>query len=254
MDEIKRQLENLFDDMLPYVKTFKHKTYNQIFEAGYIRHKKTLNEIAQMCGTAEPEEIEDLIEELAKIIPMYALEKMNKIPNKQKNRLSVDYNMNMAVYVVPFINYSHDEHCEKIAKKMVEIWNRKGVTSLTLSYSSYEDISQGFKKTLCYITTAVCENQKKPDNCYELELLRTYRDQYLMRTEEGRSIVEDYYDIAPSIVMALQMQKDSDKIYDQIYDSYLMPCIRMIEAGKNEECKHLYMDMVCHLQSKYLYS
>lgn len=254
MDEIKKQLENLFDDMLPYVKTFKHKTYNEIFEAGYVRHKETLNEMAQMCARAEAEEAEELIEKLAEIIPMYALEKMNKMPNSQKNRLSVDYNMNMAVYVVPFVNYSRNEHCEKIAKKMVEIWNRKGVTSLTLSCSSYEDISQGFKKTLCYITTAVCENQNKPDDCYELETLRAYRDQYLMCTEEGRSIVEDYYDIAPSIVMALQMQKDSDRIYDRIYDSYLTPCIRMIEAGKNEECKQLYMDMVRHLQSKYLYS
>ena len=128
------------------------------------------------------------------------------------------------------------------------------VTSLNLSFSTYESIAGGFKKKLCYITTAVCEHQNKPDDCYELTTLRDYRDHYLMQTQCGREIVEEYYNIAPGLVMMIDMRNDADKIYQSIYDEYLKPCIKYIEDEKNEECRDLYMQMVRSLQKKYLYS
>ena len=47
---------------------------------------------------------------------------------ERKDQLYVDFNLNMAVYVVPVLNYSGNEWCEKLAKRMVELWNEKKVS------------------------------------------------------------------------------------------------------------------------------
>lgn len=253
-EDIKQRLCDLFDDMLTKIGEFKRKTYSGVFEEAYEVHKSLPEEIARLCEEAEEERREELIEELALVLPNYGLEKIGDRLKKEKEKFYVDFNLNMAVYVVPILNYSGNEWCEKLTKRMVELWNEKGVSKLTLSHSTYENIKSGFKSRLCYITTAVCEQMDKPDDCYELTTLRDYRDHYLMKSEEGRGIVEDYYEIAPGIVMMINMRKDADRIYSDIYQNYLTPCIKMIEDGENEACQNLYMDMVHHLQRKYLYS
>ena len=115
--------------------------------------------------------------------------------------------MNMAVYVIPFLNYSRNEDCEKLSRRIVEAWNEKKVTSLTLSHSSYDDIAEGFRAN--YVIPLqqcvnICRNE---DDCYEMQVMRRFRDEYLMQTDEGRSIIKDYYEVAPGIVMILNMQK-----------------------------------------------
>ncbi|KMZ54633.1 cell wall-associated protease [Dorea sp. D27] len=84
--------------------------------------------------------------------------------------------------------------------------------------------------------------------------LRAYRDEYLMSTEDGRALVDEYYDIAPGIVQIINMQKDADEIYEELYKNCLAPCISCIEAGEEEQCRELYTRMVRGLQKKYLYS
>ena len=95
---------------------------------------------------------------------------------------------------------------------------------------------------------------RSPDDCYELTTLRAYRDGYLSGTEEGRRIVEEYYNIAPTIVKRIDRQENADEIYRGIWDEYLRPCIRLIEKDEKEECKELYITMVRSLEKEYLYS
>lgn len=72
-----------------------------------------------------------------------------------------------------------------------------------------------------------------------------------MNQENGESIVQEYYNLAPTIVKHINKDKNRDKIYAGIWDRYLSPCITLIENGKNEECKELYIHMVRDLQKKY---
>lgn len=253
-EDVKKKLRDLFDDMLTKVGEFKRKTYSDVFEK-VTRFIKVFRRKSPVYAKRQKKtDAKKLVEELALVIPDYALGKIGEQSKKEKDRLYVDFNLNMAVYVVPILNYSGNEWCEKLAKRMVELWNEKKVSKLTLSYSTYDNIKSGFKSRLCYITTAVCEHLDKPDDCYELTTLRDYRDHYLMQTEEGRGIVEDYYEIAPGIVMMINMRKDAEAVYSNLYQQYLVPCIEMIEAGENEACQNLYMDMVHNLQKEYLYS
>jgi len=254
MNNLKEQIISLYDEMFDKVDKFNKQSYNNIFLEAFRKYEDLVDGISDFLEDTPKEERKRVIAELGSILPAYVKEKTSKLPEKEIKSQEINYNMNMVIYVLPIITYSHDKYCEKVAQKTVEVWNEMKVTSLTLSYSTYESIAGGFKKKLCYITTAVCEHQNKPDDCYELTILRNYRDHYLMNSDEGQAIVDEYYNIAPGLVMMMNMQHDADNIYQHIYDEYLTPCIHLIEEEKNEECRDLYMQMVRSLQKKYLYS
>lgn len=255
MEKIREDLIRLFDEMLAQVKGFRRKTYNGLFEKGFNQFRDVIGEITSLCEETAEEEQEALLEELAAIIPTHAGELMEQQPKRTRERLAVDYNMNMAVYVMPILTYTRDEFCIRLCRRMVEVWNQRKVSSLKLSYADYDAIAGGFKKKWwCFITTAVCESMGQSDDCYELESLRAYRDGYLLKTEEGKALVEEYYDLAPAIVWVIDMHRDREKIYEDLYHSRLLPCIRCIEKGDNETCRDLYTDMVRDLKKKYLYA
>lgn len=257
MEKIREGLVDLFDGMLPLVDEFKRKSYEGVFEENFPRYRELVTQIAHLCEEKSEEDRELFMKEMASVIPDHAYEKLMRESKIRRNRLEVDYNMNMAVYVVPMLTYTRDEHCKKFADYLVEAWNEKKITSLKLSASNYDMVAGGFRKGilgLCYITTAVCESMGKPDDCYELTVLRSYRDGYMMQSEEGRELVEEYYDTAPFLVQVLNMHPDREQIYNDIYQNYLEPCIQCIEKNENEECRNIYVDMVHGLQKKYLYS
>lgn len=254
MDKIREGLIALFDDMGTHLGEFRAKSYDRVFESSFQNHNELFVSMDEMLADASGEEQHELIEEMASMIPDYAYEKMQKVAKRQRERSYVDYNLNMAVYVVPMISYYQKGALESVAKRMVELWNEKEVTTLELSYAVYEEIAGGFKKRLCFITTAVCDRQCKPDDCYELTTLRAYRDTYMMQSDEGKALVEEYYSIAPGILKVIDMHKEAEDIYDNIYQEYLMPCIHLIEEGDHKACRTLYEEMVRNLQKKYLHS
>lgn len=254
VDSIKEELTALFDEMLMNRKRFKKKQYGDVIDEARQAYAGTVDAIISCCREVSGTEKEELIDQLADIIPKHAYNKMQAIKKSSREKYAVDYNLNMAAYIVPILNYSRNEDCMALTRKMVERWNERKVTPLTLSHSTYEEIAAGFDRKLCYITTAVCKSQGKPDDCYELSAFRSFRDDYLMKTEEGKRLVDEYYDIAPGIVMAINMERYPEKMYDRIYERYLLPCLHSIESGKREECRERYVFMVRELEDKYLNS
>lgn len=251
---VKEGLIELFDDMLANKKKFKKKLYEEAIEDARKKYAGMINTMIGCFEKCTDEKKALLIEELADVIPEYAYRKMQSVKKITRDGYAVDYNLNMAAFVVPVLNYNRNEYCLAVTKRMVELWNERKVNSLKLSHSTYEEIAGGFERKLCYITTAVCQSQNKPDDCYELSAFRDFRDSYLMQSGEGRRLVEEYYDIAPGIVMLINMERHPDKIYDSIYEKHLMPCLRLIEEGQRGECQSRYVSMVRELEEKYLKS
>ena len=66
--------------------------------------------------------------------------------------------------------------------------------------------------------------------------------------------MEEYYNVAPTIVNRINRQADAARIYDDIYSSYLRRCIELIQADRLEECRRVYASMVEDLEKKYLFS
>ena len=133
----------------------------------------------------------------------------------------------------------HGTSSEPLAAQMTASWQRR-FPKAALKASEYTYIEAGFHKKFCYITTAVCETFGKPDDCYELMLLRDYRDGYLSALPEGDALIHTYYDVAPSIVKHINQRPDRKEIYRSIWDQYLSPCISMIESDQLSECKERY--------------
>jgi tetratricopeptide (TPR) repeat protein len=100
----------------------------------------------------------------------------------------------------------------------------------------------------CFITTAVCQSFSKPDDCYELTAFRNFRDNWLMYQNGGKQLVEEYYQIAPAIVAAINKNPQKYFLYFSIWQEHLLPCLQFIEEGKLDKCKEKYIAMVTSLK------
>lgn len=96
----------------------------------------------------------------------------------------------------------------------------------------------------CFITTAVCESSKKPDDCEELTILRKFRDEYMLIDDDRKKLVDEYYRIAPEIVAKLKEHDNSDEIFKAILDEFIYPCIIYIKKGCFECAKNHYIRMI----------
>ncbi|MCL2377942.1 MAG: hypothetical protein FWC77_02345 [Defluviitaleaceae bacterium] len=104
----------------------------------------------------------------------------------------------------------------------------------------------------CFITTAVCEYLQKPDDCYELTMLRAFRDGWLVNQPKGECIIKEYYRVAPQIVNYIELSTDKNMIYGDIWQNYIEPCIKLIELTAYDACQELYTDMITKLEQKFI--
>lgn len=101
----------------------------------------------------------------------------------------------------------------------------------------------------CYLTTACMNHYKQnfDDKCYELELLRWFRDSFV--TIEDK---EHYYEVAPLIVKGIENEKFADVIFEHIYHSVIDKCVKAIENGDNDFAYNRYKSSIAALEKKYL--
>ena len=101
----------------------------------------------------------------------------------------------------------------------------------------------------CFITTAVCKHLGKPDDCYELTTLRSYRDTWLKNQPGGVELIKEYYTIAPLIVSKLEASNNFDQHCEALLELYIKPCIELINEGHYEKCKDKYIEMVYYARN-----
>ena len=104
----------------------------------------------------------------------------------------------------------------------------------------------------CFITTAACECLGKADDCYELTLLRQFRDGWLAVQPDGEELIREYYRIAPPIVEQLNHAEQRDAIYLDIWNRYILPCVRLIEQHDYQACLEHYETMLQNLKETIL--
>jgi hypothetical protein len=103
----------------------------------------------------------------------------------------------------------------------------------------------------CYITTAMCRDTGKPDDCAELQSLRKYRDEVMLNDPEGRELVKEYYVKAPKIVSLINQEADHFQIYKMLREQYITPAANAADAGEYAKALELYKAMVDSLSKKY---
>ena len=102
--------------------------------------------------------------------------------------------------------------------------------------------------TQCYLTTACMKHfsSEFDDNCYELSTLRWFRDKFVSKED-----IDHYYEIAPSIVEAINKISSKDEIYNYIYENIINVCVKAIEQGEYEFAYNRYKNSVLTLEEEY---
>lgn len=93
----------------------------------------------------------------------------------------------------------------------------------------------------CYLTTACMQyfQDKFNDNCYELVVLRWFRDNFVSKSD-----IKHYYETAPIIVSSINREEKSNLVYNYIYDSVVDYCVKQIENGNYEEAYCRYKNSI----------
>ena len=97
----------------------------------------------------------------------------------------------------------------------------------------------------CYITTAVMKSEGH-DESPELQSMRSLRDNYGIK--HFKNEVEEYYEIAPSIVSGISRMNNSDEIFKELYHKFIVPAHELVKAGKYDDAHSVYRNMVRRTQ------
>lgn len=119
------------------------------------------------------------------------------------------------------------------------------------SDSKHKSSGSGSGSDGCYLTTACVEAKGLPDDCNELRTLRIFRDTYLAKLPSGRNEIDQYYQMAPIIVAAINKHDNRVQIWNQVYAELITPCVRIIHEQNNEKAHQLYKAYSMELHKKY---
>lgn len=228
---------------------FKKETYKEAFDEYYSAYYRTMMKVEKVFTASKRQE--QVIEQLTGAVLGKVEESVLSLPKNEQTKQQTHYNFMMAVYVFPAMARYKGPSMDALSDSLAEKWWERFQDS-KISKSTFEKVNAGFRDRLCYITTAVCESLSKEDDCYELRTLREYRDGYLSGSTEGSALIQEYYDVAPTIVKHINRKSEAKAIYQNIYDQYLCPCIEKIEQEDLAGCKVIYEEMVHTLREQYM--
>ena len=228
---------------------FGRKTYHKAFTDVYSQYVPVFDAIEELYNSVK--EPETLLDQMAHVLSDSGKARVDQEVKKAgKGTAEMNLNLGLCVYIYPSIlkyaGNSSQPLVDAIGKAWKEAFPKSNVQPAELEY-----IENGFHHKWCYITTAVCRETGRSDDCYELSVLREYRDGYMRSLPEGEELIEAYYDMAPTIVKHIDRSGHADQIYHEVWEEYLAPCIGLIEEGRMEECRSLYTQMVCDLREQY---
>lgn len=111
-------------------------------------------------------------------------------------------------------------------------------------------VAQPTCENSCFITSAVVHGMGKPDDCYELNALRGFRNLYVI--PKHPEAWAEYKEIAPKIVAAINAQEGSEHVWGYLYRNYIVQALAMIEEHCFDEAYAIYEKMVNELKNRWL--
>lgn len=226
----------------------KKQDYDKRFDEYSAQYVGMMNDMQRLANSVVPEEQKDAFA----LIATAFMDEMQRIweEGRAKSRTREMDRMTIVIFLIPLIRLQGYDWCDELCLAIRDEWVKRYPKEL-FHLAAYEDIAGGFRRRLCFITTAVCENSGKADNCYELTAFRRFRDEELSKTADGRALIEEYYRVAPAIVSCMKYCDNIDLRCREVEEKYLTACLRHIERGENEACRDLYVKMVNDLKQRY---
>lgn len=203
------------------------------------------------CRAAEAGRVDHAAEEYSLFLMERFLSLFQQMEMKKNDTRFFDYRYTVVAFLIPAILELDGEAPEALADRFLEKWNAQYPKN-PLGKARYGEISQGFRRRLCFITTAVCEFQGKGDDCYELRTFRDFRDNWLAKAPNGQRKIQEYYLYAPILVQKIDRLPNRAAVYGGIWKDYLQPCLHQLEAGQPKACACTYETMVQKLEQEFL--
>lgn len=102
----------------------------------------------------------------------------------------------------------------------------------------------------CFITTACVKYYGLKDNCYELQTLRYFRDNYLLKSDKGKQMVSKYYQVAPALVKSIEADNRRAEIFEEVFLQIKLAC-KAIEKKYFTKATKIYKSAVANLYIKF---
>lgn len=169
---------------------------------------------------------------------------------RKKSVREFDLRISITTLMIPAILDLNTPAADRLTDLFLQKWN--AVHREPLGRATYSEIQKGFRKKLCFITTAVCTELGKGDDCGELRALRAFRDGYLSRTPLGRKKISEYYLFAPLIVGSVEASGQAEAEWNRVYRDYLSPCLAALRRHRPGKCERIYETMMSELEQKWL--
>lgn len=97
----------------------------------------------------------------------------------------------------------------------------------------------------CFITEATMAGLGVQDDEAEpLKVLRFFRDEVLAKTPQGQAMIQEYEDIAPLVVEAIESRPDAMEIFKKIYTDFIAPAVEAIKAQNFPQALQIYAAMI----------
>ena len=251
---LRERLPQMVTGYPDYFKKITKKDFFKAFETYEIDNQKAMNRL-DVCARLDPQGPEHCMKEVCKdlvdALEAHMMGDKRWAKSSQREQLMFETRVILAIFLTPLARKCKLETAELFRTELNEQWLARWPKQKWIP-GDYEVLANGFRrKKLCFITTATCRHDGKPDDCAELTAFRAFRDGWLTE-QNGQGDIELYYEIAPSIVTFLNCCDDTDACYAQIREVWLDPCYRALQDGRNEDCRAIYTDMVQTLSRKYL--
>lgn len=246
-----KQIPLLFDEMEHALEGFHKDYYKSTVETFIQQHEAFFSQLELLTW----EDVEDgsIAKQIGAWMADCVKERGKDITSKSKrDRYALDANLFMVSYILPSIlEVSNGRVGKAITEEICSIWSENFKNS-HIQAASIADIDGGFKRKLCYVTTATCLALNLGSDCEELNLLKAYRDKVLMQNEAGRNIVSQYYNIAPTIVKRIDALQNAKEIYVDLYRKYIGKCVQCIKNKEYDSCLSIYSEMVEKLTDRFV--
>ncbi len=232
--------------------TLNKHTYGASLQA-YAEELGGILEPVQQCCSEHPELQQEWADKLAQTLLSAILKDLQPLSRGERAMRQDAYLMFVVTLLSPALLKLEQPMGQSLCQALQQTWKTVWPKQ-EYQIATEEMIAAGYDKKWykCYITQATCQSLGKPDDCFELNAFRTFRDGYLSSCADGPALIQAYYQSAPAIVRRISLRLDRDRIYQDIWEKYLQPCLSDLLHSRWEDCKKRYTDMVRVLQREFL--
>lgn len=257
-DAVRAELSEALPKMVTNYKDYYQKLDKKSFPAAFETYEKDNGETLDrldVCARLHPQGMDAAMREICADM-MDTLEKYMQADKRwakkmKRSELIFEIKVVLAIFLTPLVRKRKLESSEAFRTQLNQQWMER-LPKEKWTPGDYEVMMSGFKRRkFCFITTATCAAEGKPDDCAELTAFRAFRDGWL--TEHGgEALIERYYEVAPSIVTCIDYCDDARKCYRELRERWLEPCYLALSEERYADCREMYVDMVQTLEKRYL--